>query len=104
MKEQTVSRDSKLWKAPWKIKPGDVVAQELKYHPRCLGNLNNSERAHLNAIHQDETCNNPGKELYPVVFSELVIYIMDSKVTNTESTPVILRLADLVSLYKRHLE
>lgn len=87
-----------------KLSAGDVVAQELKYHPQCLVKLYNSERAHLNSIMQEESCNNLGKGLYPVAFSELVIYIMDSKVTNTETAPVIFRLADLASLYKRRLE
>ena len=85
-----------------KLSAGDVVAQELKYHPRCLTDLYNSERAHRNAIKQEENCS--GKEVYPVAFSELVIYIMDSKVTGTETAPVIFRLADLASLYKRRLQ
>ena len=87
-----------------KLSAGDVVAQELKYHPRCLAKLYNSERAHLNVMKQEENDSGPGKDVYPLAFSELVIYIMDSMVTGTETTPVIFRLADLASLYKRRLQ
>jgi len=87
-----------------KLSAGDVVAQEMKYHPRCLVELYNLERAYLNAVKQEEKGNRRGNESYPVAFSELVIYIMDSKVTNTEATPVVFRLADLAALYKSRLE
>ena len=63
----------------------------------------NTERAYLNSREKTES-SDPGKDLYPVAFSELVIYIMDSKVTNTETAPVVFQLAELVSLYKRRLE
>ena len=33
-----------------KLRVGDVVAHELKYHPHCLAGLYNDERAHLNAL------------------------------------------------------
>ncbi|XP_066951866.1 zinc finger protein 821-like [Macrobrachium rosenbergii] len=42
-------------------------------------------------------------QLYPLAFSELVNYIIHSKV-NTETLPVIFRLADLASLYKHRLQ
>ncbi|CAE1247301.1 unnamed protein product [Acanthosepion pharaonis] len=86
-----------------KLSGGDVVALEVKYHLRCLQKLYNAERAYLDSLEKAES-RDPGKDLYPVAFSELVIYIMDSKVTNTEAAPVVFRLADLVSPYKLHLE
>ncbi|CAE1259085.1 unnamed protein product [Acanthosepion pharaonis] len=86
-----------------KLSCGDVVALEVKYHLRCLQKLYDAERAYLNSLEKAES-SDPGKDLYPVAFSELVIYIMDSKVTNTEAAPVVFRLADLASLYKLRLE
>ena len=88
-----------------KLSAGDVVAQELKYHPRCLAHLYNSERAHLNVSKQDEKHHDDRLgELYAITFSELVIYIMDSKVASTETSPVIFKLADLASLCKCRLQ
>ncbi|CAE1172272.1 unnamed protein product [Acanthosepion pharaonis] len=86
-----------------KLSGGDVVALEVKYHLRCLQKLYNAERAYLNSLEKAEK-SDPGKDLYPVAFLELVIYIMDSKVTNTEATPVLFRLAGLASVYKPCLE
>jgi len=87
------------------LSAGDVVAQELKYHPRCLVDLYNAERAHLNVIKHEEEGNKLGNQAYPVVLSELVIYIMDSKVVaSTDTAPPIFRLVDLATLYKRRLE
>ncbi|CAE1328153.1 unnamed protein product [Acanthosepion pharaonis] len=86
-----------------KLSGGDVVALEVKYHLRCLQKLYNAERGYLNSLEKAES-SDPGKYLYPVAFSELVIHIMDSKVTNTEAEPVVFRLADLASLYKLRLE
>ncbi|CAE1315730.1 unnamed protein product [Acanthosepion pharaonis] len=86
-----------------KLSGGDVVALEVKYHLRCLQKLYDAERAYLNSLEKAES-SDPGKDLYPVAFSELVIYIMDSKVTNTESSPVVFLLADLTSLHKLRLE
>ena len=86
-----------------KLSGGDIVALEVKYHLRCLQKLYNAERAYLNSLEKAES-GDPGKDLYPVAFSELVIYIMDGKVTNTEAAPVVFRLADLASLYKLRLQ
>lgn len=87
-----------------KLSAGDVVAQELKYHSSCLVCLYNEERAHLNAIKQENRASNAVDDLYPVVFSELVIYIMDCRVTSPDTTPTIFKLSDLVTLYKCRLE
>ncbi|CAE1246963.1 unnamed protein product [Acanthosepion pharaonis] len=86
-----------------KLSGGDIVALEIKYHFCCLQKLYNAERSYLNSLEKAES-SDPGKDLYPVAFSELVIYIMDSKVTNTEAAPVVFRLAGLASLYKLRLE
>ena len=86
-----------------KLSGGDGVALEVKYHLRCLQKLYNVEREYLNSLEKTDS-SDPGKDLYPVAFSELVIYIIDSKANNTEATPVVFRMADLASLYKLCLE
>ena len=61
-----------------KLSAGDVIAQELKYHPACSVALYNRERAFLNAQKQkkaEETLQ--GKNAYPMAFSELVTYITE---------------------------
>ena len=72
-----------------KLSAGDVVAQELKYHGACLADLYNRERAHLRA----EELKNAGEmetgKTYPIAFSELVTYIMETKAASDHSTPPI---------------
>ena len=88
-----------------KLSGGDVVAQELKYHPACLAALYNRKRAYLKAIGQEHSgessCN---KEAYPLAFSELLIYINESKNNREGTSPVTFRLADLTKIYKERLE
>jgi hypothetical protein len=59
---------------------GDVVAQELKYHYSCLTVLYNKERAYLLTIdNQDDSVRSQEREVYPLVFSELLICILETK-------------------------
>ena len=82
---------------------GDVVAQELKYHYSCLTALYHKRRAYLLTIeNQDDSELSQEIEVYPLVFSELLNYIMETKTSS--DNPVEFRLADLVSLYKQRLE
>ena len=82
---------------------GDVVAQELKYHCSCLTALYNRERSQLLAIeNQKEDKISSGKEAHPLVFSELLIYIIETKISTNDMA--VFRLADLVSLFKQRLE
>ena len=61
-----------------KLSAGDVVAQELKYHPTCLVALNNRERAHLNELKEvKKTEEMERNAAHPIAFSELVTYIRD---------------------------
>ena len=53
-----------------KLSVGDVIAQEVKYHPACLMALYNRERAYLKAQEQ-EKAQEHWKEAYPIAFSEL---------------------------------
>ena len=64
--------------------------------------LYNRERKHLarSANQDDETASE--KETYRLVFSELLIYVIESK-TNKEG-PIVFRLADLVNLHCQRLQ
>ena len=74
----------------------DVVAQ---YHYICLTALYNKERAYLLTIeNQDDSELFHEREVYPLVFSELLTYILET-ITSSDK-PVVCRLADLVSLSK----
>ena len=64
----------------------------------CLTVLYNKERAHLSAISQGQSRDN---EILPLVFSELLAYIVGTK-TTTEG-PVVFKLADLIRLYEERL-
>ena len=85
-----------------KLSAGDAVALELKYHPACLVAVAvyKRERAHHHLIKQEQSCKKPGKELYPIAFSELIIYITDTRAATEGTDPVIFRLVDLATLYK----
>ena len=87
-----------------RLSGGDAVAQELKYHSSCLAALYNKERAYLTVLENEKKClgSLPEKDVYPLVFSEVLTYIVETK-TSSDS-PTIFRLADLVSLYKQRLE
>lgn len=79
---------------------GDVVAQ---YHYFCLTALYNKERAYLLTIeNQDDSELSQEREVYPLVFSELLTYILGTKTSS--DNPVVFLLADLVSLSKQRFE
>ena len=80
----------------------DVVAQELKYQYSCLTALYHRERTYvLTTEHQDDRELFQEMEVYPLVFPELLTYIVET--TNTDN-PVVFHPAYLVSLYKHRLE
>lgn len=79
---------------------GDVIAQELKYHSACLATLYNRERAFLRNVEKMKQSEN--QDVYPLAFSELVTYIVETK--SSSEGPAIFRLADMLNLYKQHLE
>ena len=82
---------------------GDVVAQELKYHYFCLTALYNKERAYLLTIeNQDDSELSLEREVYPLVFLELLPYILETKTSS--DYPVVFSLANLVSLSKQRFE
>ena len=80
---------------------GDMVAQKLKYH-NFLTALYNKKRTYFLTIeNQDDSELSQEREVYPLVFSEFLIYIVE---TTSSDDPVVFLLADLVSLYKQRLE
>ena len=88
-----------------KLSGGDVVAQELKYYPACLAALYNRKRAYLKAIGQEHSdASSCSKEAYPLAFSELLIYINETKSNREGTSPVMFKLADLTKIYKERLE
>ena len=88
-----------------KLSAGDVVAQELKYHPTCLVALYNRERAHLHELKElKKTEEMERNAVYPIAFSELVTYITETKGACESSNPLIFRLCDLCLLYRERLE
>ena len=80
---------------------GDAVAQELKYHCACLVSLYNKERSHL-AKRSSEATDPQSDKQYQMVFSELVVYICETKRSSTHPN-VIFQLADLVNLCNSRL-
>ena len=79
---------------------GDVVAQ---YHYFCLTALYNKERTYLLTIeNQDDSEMSQEREVYPLVFYELLTYLLGTKTSS--DNPVVFILADLVSLSKQRFE
>ena len=88
-----------------KLSGGDVVAQELKYHPLCLVGLYNIESPHLKSLSDKQSKHNcPVKGANRLAFSELVTYINETKNNSESTTLVVFRLADLAALYKQRLQ
>lgn len=85
-----------------KLSGGDVVAQELKYHPTCLASLYNKVRSHLSTQEGSANSNDAEKTCCAIAFSELITYIIES--CNSTEGPHTFRLVDLVQLYKQRVE
>ena len=81
---------------------GDVVALELEYHYSCLTALYHKERAHIAAKNQEKVQSFQEKDAFPLVFSELLTYVIETR--NSSDVPVSFRLANLVILYKERLD
>ena len=74
------------------------MTQELKYHRSCLTALYSRERVHPVTVAKERKEQQREKEIYPLVFSELLAYIVEIKLSTDDT--VVFKLADLVSLYK----
>lgn len=76
------------------------IAQEFKYH---VTDLYNRERIHLRTIkRQQQYIGRNNQDAYLLAFSELVIYIVETK-CNSEAL-IVFRLADMGNLYRQRLE
>ena len=73
------------------------MAQELKYHRSCLTALYSRKMAHPVTVTKERKEQSREKEIYPLVFSELFAYIVETKLSTDD--PVVFKLSDLVSLY-----
>ena len=94
---QTLNDDKRMAK----LSGGDAIAQELKYHSTCLVGLYNRERAHR--LVEKQFQEGLQQDVYPLAFfSEIITYIVETK--SSKEGPSILRLADMVQLYKQRLE
>ena len=86
------------------LSAGDAVVLEFKYHPACIVAVYNRERALNHLIKQEQSRKKPGRELYPIAFPELILYITDTRAATEGTDPVIFRVADLATQYKQRLE
>ena len=86
-----------------KLSAGDVVAQEMKYHPACLASLYNKAKSCERKI-EAESFEGESKQVTDVeniALAELVNYIFETARNSDEST--VFRLADLVSMFDQRL-
>ena len=85
-----------------KLSGGDAIAQELKYHRAFLTDLCNSERSHLRGLEKQSSQSEPEPDIFPLVLSELVSYIVETSLSS--DGPVVFHLADMSKLYQQRLE
>ena len=78
-----------------KLRAGDAVAQELKYHPACFTALYNRERDQ--DTKHESLCT---KDAYPIAFSQLVTCTDEAKAACVDNQPLVFKLADLVTLFQ----
>ena len=103
----TLRVDSRVRKCPlilqdeWllaKVSAGDMLAQDAKYHPKCLVSLYNNATAVQDKGEKDST----DKVSHSIALAELLNYIEEAKIS--EGVAPVLKLADLVSLYSTQLK
>ena len=85
-----------------KLTGGDVIAQEFKYHHACLCALYNRKRSYLRSLEKDQGSTESESDVYPLVLSELMTYIVENNLCSDD--PVTFRLADICHLYQQRLE
>lgn len=81
-----------------KLSGGDLVAQEAKYHPRCLVSLYNRAEALQERSKQPDD----DKKSHGIALAELLTYIDEARMDD-DVAPVF-NWADLVKLYSTRLE
>jgi hypothetical protein len=82
-----------------KLSDSDLIAQEAKYHTKCLTNLYNDKRAHERR--QRRTFASDTDSADSIVFAQLTTYIEEQQLCNDVSP--IFKLADLVKMYSERL-
>ena len=86
-----------------KLAGGDLIAQEAKYHVKCLVKLYNRKRAHEDSSKNDHDSLRVNEG---IALAELLAYIEDvrSECSPDDENLTILQLSDLTKLYKNRLE
>ncbi len=80
-----------------KLSAGDMIAQEAKYHPRCLVSYYNK----ASAFQKETEDNKIEKVSHGIALAELLEYIHDS--VDKDKAPIY-KLSDCVKLYSTRLE
>uniref|UniRef100_UPI00358E1F74 uncharacterized protein n=1 Tax=Myxine glutinosa TaxID=7769 RepID=UPI00358E1F74 len=82
-----------------RLSAGDMVAQEAKYHKKCLSVLHNRVRK---AQSEGPKYKDEEREVSGIVFAELVLYVEEARLD--EETAQVFKLANLVELYQSRME
>ncbi|VDI22023.1 Hypothetical predicted protein [Mytilus galloprovincialis] len=86
-----------------KLSTGDVIAQDLKYHPACLVALYNKERAMKKRTEEQAQIDTDAeKEAGDVALAELVNYVFETQ-RNSDGANAF-RLADLSNMYEKRVQ
>ena len=80
-----------------KLSGGDIIAQESKYHVKCLASLYNKARG--TKLNEDPDQNDVN---HSIAHAELVSYIEEARVDS--SVAPVFKLLDMATLYKTRLE
>lgn len=82
-----------------KLSAGDMVAQDAKYHSKCLASLYNRARS----VKSRGEVTDKTDEFSGIAFAELVIYIEEVRQADELGAPVF-KLSDLAQLYSSRME
>ena len=81
-----------------KLCPGDLVAQEAKYHSQCLVKLYNASSREV----EEGKHENTNRVSHGIALVELIGYIQEAKISAKDVVPIF-KLADLLQLYTDRL-
>ena len=85
-----------------RLSGGDAIAQELKYHHTCLTDLYNRETSHLKSLEKSSCRSEAEPDVYSLVLSELVNYMVETSLSSEGSA--IYPLTDISQLHTQRLE
>ena len=80
------------------LSPGDLVAQDAKYHSRCLVKVYNATKRTT----EDNQQENSDGVFHGIALAELLSYIEETKMTDQSVAPIF-KLSDLLKLYSDRL-